>query len=547
MKIRILALCAGFMLLLSALPAFAEASVDHIQVDEGRSVTVELTAEPYARIAVKVQKENDTLLGLVDEKAADENGKVVFAFLMPTTAPDGKYILSYCEEDNAAQDCPFDFADTTSIVAFLHTASSAQEIAEFLKPEAGNRYKAEIMGLNMELYDTLDAQEQLHMLEQYLTLRNGASQEEILDAFSKAMGIQISDKDKALALAMYNPEFEGTRFNDIADDAQKQWIAETLSVSEKSAEGFERAYTQAQAIYKLVNAKSVQVAGIIEEYGDILGITSSSKYMQYSNLSSDNKGKVHDKLVDGLDNARTVQAVCSVFENAVADVMSPSQGSSSGGNRGSSSGSGGGRPVTVGSITSSGQSEPVKDNPPFNDLTGYDWAEEAISGLVSYNVIAGYGDGSFRPAQAVTREEFVKMAVCAAGILQEGAECDFTDVDGSQWYYRYIASGVENGIIIGIGDNQFGIGETITRQDMAVIVCRLVEKQGINLAQKRSYANYDDESSIADYAKESIRKLYSAGFINGVSETSFMPLENATRAQAAKLLYDVFYNGEEMS
>ena len=136
------------------------------------------------------------------------------------------------------------------------------------------------------------------------------------------------------------------------------------------------------------------------------------------------------------------------------------------------------------------------------------------------------------------------MAVNAAGILNENAECSFADIDNGQWYYRYIASAVESGIITGVEDNRFGVGEPVSRQDMAVIVCRLAEKQAIDLTEKRSYADYDDEAYIADYAKESVQKLYTAELINGVEAARFAPQDNTTRAQAAKILYDVFYGRE---
>lgn len=50
-------------------------------------------------------------------------------------------------------------------------------------------------------------------------------------------------------------------------------------------------------------------------------------------------------------------------------------------------------------------------------------------------------------------------------------------------------------------------------------------------------ANFADSGSIADYAKEAVDTLQRAGIINGMTDTTFAPNGNATRAQAAKILY----------
>ena len=52
--------------------------------------------------------------------------------------------------------------------------------------------------------------------------------------------------------------------------------------------------------------------------------------------------------------------------------------------------------------------------------------------------------------------------------------------------------------------------------------------------------SFADAGSIAEYAATAVQTLADAGIINGVSDTEFAPVANATRAQAAKILYDTF-------
>ena len=132
-----------------------------------------------------------------------------------------------------------------------------------------------------------------------------------------------------------------------------------------------------------------------------------------------------------------------------------------------------------------------------------------------------------------TREALVKMIVDAKNILNNSAECDFTDLPSDFWAYRYVASAVENNIVSGYEDSSFGIGNNITRQDMAVMLVRaagIVADGGCDFA---------DSDQISGYAKDSVAAMRQYGIINGYEDNTFRPGKSATRAEAAKIIYDM--------
>lgn len=51
-----------------------------------------------------------------------------------------------------------------------------------------------------------------------------------------------------------------------------------------------------------------------------------------------------------------------------------------------------------------------------------------------------------------------------------------------------------------------------------------------------SWVTFSDSASIADWAKEAVSTMQQAGTINGMGNNTFQPLDNATRAQAAKMI-----------
>ena len=58
------------------------------------------------------------------------------------------------------------------------------------------------------------------------------------------------------------------------------------------------------------------------------------------------------------------------------------------------------------------------------------------------------------------------------GIVDDNAKCVFNDVSEDKWYYRYVASAVNAGIIKGRLNNMFAPDDHITRQEMAVMIHR---------------------------------------------------------------------------
>lgn len=172
--------------------------------------------------------------------------------------------------------------------------------------------------------------------------------------------------------------------------------------------------------------------------------------------------------------------------------------------------------------------------PVFSDISHVEWAKDAIDYLAKEGVISGRGNGEFAPDDFVTREEFVKMIVCAFDLTHEGAVCDFSDVSEESWSYSYIASAYRLGIVSGSGE-EFNPSERVQRQDMATILYRVCEMTGIE--NSASSVSFKDQNAISDYAKEAVEKLSGLGIINGMDDGNFMPKESMTRAQAAKVIY----------
>ena len=175
----------------------------------------------------------------------------------------------------------------------------------------------------------------------------------------------------------------------------------------------------------------------------------------------------------------------------------------------------------------------------WKDLDSVEWAKEAIYGLGTRNMISGRDAETFDPNANITRAEYCQILVNSIGMTQVSADSSFADVASDAWYYHAVSVASNLGIVSGYGDGNFGPNDLITRQDMALMTQRAVTAMNKTLATA-SVGTFADDTEISDYAKDAVYNLANAGIINGMGDGTFGPKNNATRAQAAVIIYTTF-------
>jgi hypothetical protein len=101
---------------------------------------------------------------------------------------------------------------------------------------------------------------------------------------------------------------------------------------------------------------------------------------------------------------------------------------------------------------------------PFSDHEGHKW-QNAVEFVYNRGVVQGYPDGTFRPYDNVKRGELMKIIVASKydEVLYNSYEGDacFDDMDGSEWYAKYVCFGKDRGIVEGYEDNTFKAGNNV--------------------------------------------------------------------------------------
>ncbi len=288
-----------------------------------------------------------------------------------------------------------------------------------------------------------------------------------------------------------------------------------------------------------------EVKTVMESSFEYLGwdLTQYNLLNESKSVFSSIKGQSYD----------TVELLHTAFDEAVEKQRNAELEKKEPSNSGGGGGGGGGKTITIKDPEKLEQEEepelPKEEETQeseikFTDTATHPWAEEAVNALAKAGILNGREEGKFYPADALKREEMVKCLVCAFDdvLSSDGEAAQFTDTDKNAWYMSYIEKAYKNGIVNGTGENSFGIGTQISRQDLAVMCVRAAQKAGIQFSLETE-PDFSDAQTIAPYAQEAVSMLYNAGIMIGDENRAFRPSAMATRAEAAKILYMILQKG----
>ncbi|WP_270506523.1 immunoglobulin-like domain-containing protein [Paraclostridium sordellii] len=173
----------------------------------------------------------------------------------------------------------------------------------------------------------------------------------------------------------------------------------------------------------------------------------------------------------------------------------------------------------------------VKEKIEFNDTQGH-WAEKTINLFVEKGFINGYDDKTFKPDNSMTRAEFVKVVNNVFGYNQMGTE-QFDDVNESDWFYSDICIGINMGYIKGKSKDKFAPNDSITRQEVAMILTNIMDNKDNNLDR---LSLFKDGHQTDEWAKPSVEGAIESGYLNGYEDQTIRANGNITRAEAISML-----------
>lgn len=178
----------------------------------------------------------------------------------------------------------------------------------------------------------------------------------------------------------------------------------------------------------------------------------------------------------------------------------------------------------------------------FTDVAESAWYHDHVEFVVRRGLFLGMGNDRFCPLDAMNREMFVVVLYRLAGEPEVSGESPFSDVqNASHWYYDAVLWGAENDIVTGIGNDRFGVGYALTRQEMVTLLCRYAVYAGLDTASDGTLDAFPDGDKAKSWANDALCWAVENGIISGVLTPStgvstLDPAGTSTRAQVAAVI-----------
>lgn len=179
----------------------------------------------------------------------------------------------------------------------------------------------------------------------------------------------------------------------------------------------------------------------------------------------------------------------------------------------------------------------------FADISPDRWYFAEMDRAVSLGLLKGEGNNVYAPEEKLTRAAFATLLYRVAEA--KGVDCEllqeqspFTDLLPETWYSEAILWAAEREVLLGYPDGSVRPEEEITREQMCVMLCRLLKYIGQDLPEAEP--EFTDANEISSWAYASVGSICATDLMHGNGNGTFAPMATATRAEATAVLLRLY-------
>ncbi|MFA9422021.1 MAG: S-layer homology domain-containing protein [Sedimentibacter sp.] len=175
----------------------------------------------------------------------------------------------------------------------------------------------------------------------------------------------------------------------------------------------------------------------------------------------------------------------------------------------------------------------------FTDIE-QDTEKESIIYLNGEGIIKGMTETLFAPEDNITRAQFAAL-ISRALSLEEVKTNSFSDVADENWFSGYVGAVQSAKIVLGYEDGTFRPANYITRQEAALMVARAAKILGIDTSVDNAeiintLCQFVDYVECDDWSMEAMASCIKNGYIPD-EEMNIYPKRDASRSEIAGMVY----------
>ena len=173
----------------------------------------------------------------------------------------------------------------------------------------------------------------------------------------------------------------------------------------------------------------------------------------------------------------------------------------------------------------------------FKDVSPNDWFYSSVMYVNKNGLMTGLNETEFGPVQSLARAQFAMILYRMNGSPAVDYTNKFKDVSAGIWYTDPIMWASNKGVVTGYSNGNFGPGDNINREQMAVMMYRYAKTQGCDVSASVALGNYKDGANVSGFAKQAMQWCVAEGIITGkYNGTQLDPQGNAIRAECATII-----------
>ena len=175
-----------------------------------------------------------------------------------------------------------------------------------------------------------------------------------------------------------------------------------------------------------------------------------------------------------------------------------------------------------------------------DDIHGH-WAEKTLQQFIDNGWIQG-DEGGIRPDSTITHAETATVVGAVEEYTEEADVSGYKDVAKTDWFYKQVAKIVKAKVMVGVGDNKWAPQGDVTREQAAVIMCKLndvsvdTKANAADIRAQLSKLGYTDANAVSDWAAPYILAAVQNCYMSGYPDHTLRSGNNITRAEAIVML-----------
>ena len=169
------------------------------------------------------------------------------------------------------------------------------------------------------------------------------------------------------------------------------------------------------------------------------------------------------------------------------------------------------------------------------------WYHDAVDYVVEHGIMTGTSATTFEPNTTLSRAMVAQILYNLEGQPTVTGESTFTD-SNTHWAAKAIAWAQKTGVVSGYGNNTFRPNQAVTREELAQMLYNYAEYKQYDLTASGDLIAFPDGNNVQGWAKTAMSWANGNQLINGFEDDTLRPGGDSTRAQAASILMNFDLN-----